>query len=229
MSELWDGITKAVHLLVSLDSEVMGIAGRSLWISATSCCISFLLISLPLGSLIHFNSFTGKKLLISTIQTLFSLPAVAIGLIVFVLFSRAGPLGVFGIYLTPWAIIIGQVMLITPVMLGLIISALTGIGKAIPETAIALGANRFQTAVITIREARYAIFTALVMGFGRAVSEVGISLMVGGNFAGYTRTLTTAISLETSKGDLEFSLALGFILIFIALFINIALLRLQQR
>lgn len=229
MSELWEGIKEAIHLVISMDAEVYEIAGRSLWISATSCAISFFLISLPLGSLIHFNSFPGKKLLVSTIQTLFSMPAVAIGLIVFVLLSRSGPLGGFGLLFTPGAMIIGQAMLITPVMLGLIISALKGVDKAVPETALALGADRFQVSVLTIREARYAIVTALVMGFGRAISEVGVSIMVGGNIRGYTRTLTTAISLETSKGAIEFSLALGFILILIALVINLALLRLQQK
>jgi len=229
LTELWDGIAEAIHLLVSRDAEVLEIAWRSLWIAATSSCLSFFLISLPLGSLIHFNNFPGKKLLISIIQTLFSLPAVAIGLIVFVLFSRAGPIGGLELFLAPGAIIIGQMMLIMPVMLGLILSALKGVDKTVPETAIALGANTLQVSVITIREARYAIITALIMGFGRAISEVGVSIMVGGNIRGYTRTLTTAISLETSKGAIEFSLALGFILILIALVINVALLRLQQR
>ena len=174
MTEFWNGLLKAIQLILSLDPEVMQITGRSLWIAATSCTASFFLIALPLGSVIHFNNFRGKKLLISTIQTLFSLPAVAVGLIVFVLFSRAGPLGIFGLYLTPWVMIIGQMMLITPVMLGLIISALSSINKAIPETAIALGANQFQASIVTIREARYGILTAMVMGFGRAISEVGV-------------------------------------------------------
>ena len=130
---------------------------------------------------------------------------------------------------TPTVMILGQVILITPVMLGLTISALSGVDKAITDTAIALGASGFQMAVITLKEARYAVVAALIMGFGRAVSEVGLALMVGGNIKGFTRTLTTAISLETSKGDLELSIALGIILISIALIINIALNRIQQR
>ena len=228
MEEIWDAIVEAVRLIVSLDPEVMEIAGRSLAISAASCSIAAM-ISLPLGSLIHFRRFLGKRLLISLIQTLFSMPTVAVGLIVFVLFSRAGPLGEAGLLFTPWVMVIGQVVLITPLMLGLIISALRGVDKAVSETAISLGANRFQASIVTIREAKYAIMTAVVMGFGRAISEVGLSLMVGGNIKGFTRTITTAISLETSKGDIELAMALGIILIVIALVINLALNRLQQK
>jgi tungstate transport system permease protein len=125
--------------------------------------------------------------------------------------------------------VIGQVFLVMPVMLGLTISALSGVDKAITETALSLGASRFQAAIITLKHARFAVLTAVMMGFGRAVSEVGLALMVGGNIKGFTRTLTTAISLETSKGDIELALALGMVLIFIALVINIALNRLQQR
>jgi len=228
LTELWQGLVKAIQLIISLDSEVLEIAGRSLAIAATSCSIATL-ICLPLGSLIHFNRFWGKRLLINVIQTFYSIPTVAIGLFVFVFLSRAGPLGELGIVFTPVAIVIGQVLLITPVILGLTISALSGVDKAITETAFSLGANRFQATVLTVREARYAILTAVVMGFGRAISEVGLSLMVGGNINGFTRTITTAISLETSKGDIELAMALGIILIILALVINIALNRLQQR
>ena len=228
MTELWDGFVKAIQLIISFDPDVMEAAGRSLWISATSCAIS-MLICLPLGSLIHFRNFPGKRLLVSVIQTLFSLPTVAVGLLVFVFVSRAGPLGELGLLFTPAAIVVGQVILISPIMLGLIISALSGVDRAVTETATSLGATRVQAAIVNIREAKYAIVTALIMGFGRAISEVGLSLMVGGNIKGYTRTITTAISLETSKGELELAIALGMILIFIALVINIALHRLQRK
>jgi len=228
LTELWQGLLKAIQLIVSLDPEVMQITGRSLAIAATSCSLATL-ICLPLGSLIQFNRFTGKRLLINVVQTLYSVPTVAIGLFVFVFLSRAGPLGELGIMFTPMAIVIGQVLLVTPIILGLTISALSGVDKAVSETAVSLGANRFQAMTLTIREARYAILTALIMGFGRAISEVGLSLMVGGNIKGFTRTITTAISLETSKGDLELAIALGLILVFLALVINLALNRLQQR
>jgi tungstate transport system permease protein len=229
LGALWDAIVEALHLLVTFDHDVYEIAWRSLWIAATSSAISFFLISLPLGSLIHFNRFPGKTILITLIQTLFSLPTVAVGLIVFVIFSRSGPLGTFDLMFTPKIMVIGQTILVTPVMLGLVISALKGVDKAVPETATALGASRFQSSIITIKEAQFGIMTALVMGFGRAVSEVGVAMMIGGNIAGYTRTLTTAISLETSKGDTEFSLALGFILILMAVIVNVALLLLGRK
>jgi len=163
------------------------------------------------------------------IQTLYSLPTVVVGLFVFVLFSRAGPLGDLGLMFTPTVMVIGQVFLITPLMLGLVISALSGVDKAVSETAISLGASRLQMGLITLREAKYAVLTAVIMGFGRALSEVGLAMMAGGNIRGFTRTLTTAISLETSKGDIELSLALGIILLLIALAVNIALNRLQHR
>lgn len=228
MTELWQGLLKAIQLIVSLDPEVIEITGRSLAIVATSCSIATL-ICLPLGSLLHFNRFPGKRLLINVVQTFYSVPTVAIGLFVFVFLSRAGPLGEMGIMFTPMAIVIGQVLLVTPIILGLTISALSGVDRAVFETAVSLGANRFQVTTLTIREARYAILTAVLMGFGRAISEVGLSMMVGGNIKGFTRTITTAISLETSKGDIELSIALGIILIFLALVINVALSRLQQR
>jgi len=228
LNELWEGLVTAVKLIISLDPEVMQIAGRSLAISATSSAIAAL-ICLPLGSVIHFNNFPGKRTLINIVQTLFSLPTVAVGLFVFVLFSSAGPLEGLGIMFSPAIMVIGQAILITPLMLGLIISALSTTDKAITDTAVSLGASGFQMAVVTLREARFGVLAGLIMGFGRAISEVGLSLMVGGNIRGFTRTITTAISLETSKGELELALALGMILIAIALIINIGLNRIQQR
>ncbi len=228
MTEIWQGLTKAIELIITLDPEVMEIAGRSLSISVTSVILASL-ICLPLGSLIHFNRFAGKRFLINLIQTFYSIPTVVIGLFVFVFLSRAGPLGGLGLLFTPTAIIIGQMILITPILLGLTISALSGIDKTIPDTAHSLGASGFQTAVLILREARFAVVAAVIMGFSRAISEVGISMMVGMNIRGFTRTITTAISLESSKGDFELSIALGIILISIALIVNIVLNRIQQR
>lgn len=228
MEELWQALGRAVELVITFDPEVMEASLRSLTIAAISCSITAL-ICLPLGSLIHFSRFPGKRLLINVVQTFYSVPTVAIGLFIFVLFSQSGPLGGLNLVFTPAVMVIGQVFLVMPIMLGLTISALSGVDKAITETALSLGASRFQAAIITLKHARFAVLTAVIMGFGRAVSEVGLALMVGGNIKGFTRTLTTAISLETSKGDIELALALGMVLIFIALVINIALNRLQQR
>lgn len=228
MSEIWQGFIKAIELIVSLDPEVVEIAGRSLAVSVTSTLLASV-ICIPLASLIHFHNFHGKRILINIIQTFFSIPTVAVGLFVFVLFSRAGPLGGFGIIFTPTVMVIGQILLITPILLGLTISALSGVDKAVVDTALSLGASNFQAIGVVLREARHAVVAAVTMGFGRAISEVGVALMVGGNIRGFTRVITTAISLETSKGELELAMALGIILLCIALIVNIALNRIQQR
>ncbi len=228
MTEIWQAFIKAIELIVSLDPEVIEIAGRSLMISLTSALLASLMC-IPLASLIHFHTFRGKRILVSVIQTFFSIPTVAIGLFVFVLFSRAGPLGGTNLLFTPTVMVIGQMILITPILLGLTISALRGVDKAIRDTALSLGASNFQTMMAILREARYAVVAAVTMGFGRAISEVGIALIVGGNIRGFTRVMTTAISLETSKGELELSIALAIILLALALIVNIVLNRIQQR
>ena len=228
MIEIWHAFIKAIELIVSLDPEVMEIAGRSLGISATSVILASL-ICLPLGSLIHFYHFPGKRILINVIQTLFSIPTVCIGLLVFVLFSRAGPIGGLGLMFTPTTMVIGQMILITPILLGLTISALSGVGKAIRDTALSLGASNFQAIVVILKEARFAVVAAIIMGFGRAVSELGIALMVGGNIRGFTRVLTAAIALEAQKGELELAIALGIILLSLAFIVNLVLNRIQQR
>lgn len=228
MTEIWYGLTKAMELIISFDPEVMEIAARTLRIAGTSCLLASL-ISLPLASLIHFRRFHGKRVLINIIQTLFSVPTVIVGLFVFVLLSRAGPLGELGILFTPAAMVIGQMILITPILLGLTISALSGVSKEVVETATSLGASGFQLVLLVLREARYAVLAALILGFGRALSELGVAMMVGGNIRGFTRVMTTALSLATTRGELEMALALGIILLFLALVINIVLNRLQQR
>ena len=228
MTEVWQGFIKAIELIISLDPEVVEIAVRSLQISLTSALLASL-ICIPIGSLIHFHHFPGKRILINVIQTFFSVPTVVIGLFVFVLFSKAGPIGGVNIMFTPTIMVIGQMILVTPILLGLTISALSGVDKAIRDTALSLGASDFQAIVVILNEARYAVVAAVIMGFGRAISEVGIALMIGGNIRGFTRVLTTAMLLETSKGELELSIALGIILLSLALIVNVALNRIQQR
>ena len=229
MNEFLQGFIKAFELIVTFDPEVMEITGRTLAIALSSCIISTVLC-LPMGSLIHFKRFPGKRILISIIQTFYSMPTVAVGLFVLILFSsRIGPFGIFNLMFTPTIMVIGQVILVSPLILGLVIAAFSGVDKAITDTARSLGANGFQTGIVVLKEARFAVMAAVILGFGRAISELGIALMVGGNIKGFTRVITTAISLELSKGDLELSIALGIILIIIALVINVALNRLQQR
>ena len=228
MNEFVQGFVKAFELIITLDPQVVDITWRTLAIALFSSLIATL-ICLPLGSFVHFKRFPGKRTLINIIQTLYSMPTVVVGLLVFVLFSRIGPLGFFDLMFTPSIMVIGQVILIAPIVLGLVISALSGVDKGVFETASSLGASPVQATFQVIREARYAILSAVTMGFGRAISEVGLALMVGGNIRGFTRVITTAISLETSRGDVELSIALGTILILMALLVNIVLNRLQQK
>lgn len=228
MDELFQGFAKAFELIITLDSEVLEITARTLAIALSSCLISTL-FCLPLGSLIHFKKFHGKRVLINVVQTFYSIPTVFVGLLMFLFFSRIGPLGIFSLMYTPTIMVIGQVILISPIVLGLVIASLSGVDKGIFETASSLGASRTQATFQVIKEARYSILSAVTMGFGRAISEVGLALMVGGNIKNYTRVLTTTISLETSKGDWPFSFALGIILITLALIVNIIFNRLQQK
>ena len=228
MTEIWQGFLKAIGLIFTLNPEVIEITGLSLAVSLSACLISAI-VSIPLGTIIHFNTFWGKRVLVSFIQTFFSLPTVLVGLLVFLFFSRGGIFGSLGLMFTPAIMIIGQAVLVTPLMVGLVISALSGLDKGARETAVALGASPIQMSWLLLREARYGVMTGVILGFGRAISEVGLALMVGGNIRGYTRTLTTAISLGTNMGDIELSLALGIILLAIALVINLLLSCLQQR
>jgi tungstate transport system permease protein len=220
MHAIVDAFVLALKLIFTGDAEVYSITARTLAISGSSTVIGALLF-VPLGCLIYFNNFWGKRALISIIQTCYSVPTVFVGLLVYLVFSRAGPLGVFGILFTPQVMVIGQVVLISAIVTGLTISGLSGVSPAIRETATSLGASRLQSVWVVVKEARFAVLTAVLVGFGRAISEVGLALMVGGNIRGYTRVLTTAISLETGKGEIALSLALGFILVTLALIVTV--------
>jgi tungstate transport system permease protein len=228
MQELWQALVQAVRLIVSLDQEVIEISLRSLYVSAAAIVIAAL-FCIPAGGAIHFHEFRGKKVLINVIQTFYSIPTVVVGLFVFLFISRAGPLGGLELLFTPAAIIIGQVILILPILTGMTVSALSGVDKSIKDTALSMGASGSQAIRTIISEARFAVVGALILGFGRAISEVGAALMLGGNIRGYTRVLTTAISLETQRGDLVLSLALGIILISIAMVVSVIVNVLLQR
>jgi tungstate transport system permease protein len=180
-------------------------------------------LSLPLGFLIGLKSFRGKKALIAFLNTMMALPTVVVGLLVYSFISRAGPLGSLGLLFTPAAIHIGQIILCFPLITSLVYSALSRVDRRLPETLITLGARPAGVFRMTIWEGRIAILSALLSGFGRVVGEVGVAMMLGGNIRWYTRTLTTAIALETSKGEFELGLALGIILMAIATLVNFSL------
>lgn len=226
MEEIWNGLFRAIELIATLDPQVVEITSRSLFISLSSAFLASI-ICIPLGGLIEFRQFWGKGALINLIQTLYSLPTVTVGLLVFLLISRSGPLGGLGLLFTPYGIILGQAILVCPIMIGLTITALAEVNPLIKDTARSLGADQMQIIATVIREARAAVMAAVLLGFGRALSEVGVAMMIGGNIRGYTRVLTTSIALETSMGNLELSIALGIILISISLVINLILTRIR--
>lgn len=213
---------QAINLIATLNPEVMQIAGLSLLVSFSATIIAAL-IAIPLAALIHFNDFYGKRAVIILIQTLYSVPTVVVGLVVYLLISRSGPFGFLGLLFTPAGMIAGQTILIVPIMMGLVISALSGIDRGISDTLVSLGATNVQKIAEIIKEARFAIMSAIVLGFGRAIAEVGVAMMIGGNIRDQTRVLTTAITLETGIGNFALSIALGIILLIVALIVVIAL------
>jgi tungstate transport system permease protein len=233
MEEIVLGLAEAFRLILSLDPEVVEITARSLTVTFSAILIGSL-IAIPLGSAITFREFRGKRHVINVIQALYAIPTVVIGLIVFMFLSRKGPFGFLDLLFTPTGMVIGQTILVLPIITGLTISALSGVDSTIIDTIRSLGANRLQFLSSVLKEARFAIIGAIALAFGRAISEVGAAIMIGGNinastFWGSTRLLTTTITLETGKGNIELSIALGIILLLIALVVNLLMMGLQQR
>ncbi|MEX2524666.1 MAG: ABC transporter permease [Gammaproteobacteria bacterium] len=218
---------QAFALIFSLDGEVYAVAWTSVRISLTAVFFAAL-IGVPLGLLVSFKRFTGKAFLRQILNTLMALPTVVVGLLLYGLLTRQGPMGDWGILYTPVAIIIGQCVLILPIIWNLSISAADSADPRLAATCRALGASEFQQGLVFLKEVRFALMAALVTGFGRAIGEVGIAMMLGGNIEGFTRTMTTAIALETMKGEFEFALALGMLLLLVAFLVN-ALLQYAQR
>jgi len=204
----------------------------TVWTSLyTSTCAIVLatLIGVPTGLWLGIDSFRGRRLLLALLNTLMALPTVVVGLVLFGLFSRQGPLGPLGLLFTPMAMIAGQTVLATPIIANLVLASVAGADKRIINTALTLGASRLQAARQLLREIRFGVMAAVIAGFGRVIAEVGVAMMLGGNIRGTTRTMTTAIALETSKGEFAFGLALGLVLLGVALLINLGLNLVQQR
>jgi tungstate transport system permease protein len=228
MNEVLEGILQAIQLIVSLNPEVLDITARSLFISLLATLVASL-IAIPIGGFIHFKEFGGKRGLITIIQALYALPTVLVGLLVWLLLSRSGPFGFLHLLFTPTGMIIGQIVLIVPLMIGMTLIALSGVSQTKQDTVISLGATGLQTVITIVKEARFAILGGVILGFGRAIAEVGAAMIIGGNIRGYTRVLTTAIALETSIGNLSLSIALGIILLLIALIVTGLLFLVQER
>ncbi|PCI24920.1 MAG: ABC transporter permease [SAR324 cluster bacterium] len=220
MDFLLDSLLSAILLAISLDPELLTIVGVSLKVSSSSTFIASL-IGIPFGFLIAFSTFKGKRVLITCLNTLLALPTVTVGLLVYSFISRRSILGAWDLLYTQEAIIIGQTILIVPLVATYTISAISRLDDRYRKTALTLGANRVQTAFVILREARFGIAAAVIAAFGRVISEVGISMMIGGNAKGFTRTITTAMALEYDKGEFILAIALGFILLSLSFGINI--------
>ena len=219
MGEITDGFLEAIMLIVTMNPEIMEIAGRSLYVSILATLVAAL-IAIPIGALIYYYDFHGKRAVINIVQTLYALPTVIVGLLVYLLVSNSGPLGPLKLLYTTNAMIIAQVVLVSPLIIGLTIAALSGLDKEMKYTTMALNARAYRAMMTLVREAKYAVLSAVVLAFGRAIAEVGAVMMVGGNIRHFTRTLTTAITLNTSMGEFATSIALGIILLTIALIVN---------
>ncbi len=220
MDFLFDSFFSALTLIWTRDSDVFAIVGVSLKVSTSSTILASLM-GVPLGFIIAFESFPGRRMIITCLNTLLALPTVVIGLFVYAFIARQGPLGSLDLLYTQKAIIIGQTILILPLVTALIIAAISRIDERYRKTAMTLGANRLQTAWVIFREARFGIVAAVIAAYGRVISEVGISMMLGGNARGFTRTMTTAMALEYDKGEFTLAVALGLILLGFSFGINL--------
>ncbi len=228
MGYLGDSLLTALELIISFDRDVRMTVWTSLYTSSCSIVIAAL-IGVPVGLWLGLNRFRGRQIVIALLNTLMAMPTVVVGLLLFGLLSRQGPLGPLGLLFTPLAMIAGQTVLATPIVANLVLSAVTGADRRIINTALTLGATQLQAAIQLLREIRFGVMAAVIAGFGRVIAEVGVAMMLGGNIRNSTRTMTTAIALETSKGEFAFGLALGMLLLSVALIVNLFLNVLQQR
>jgi tungstate transport system permease protein len=228
MEFLIDAFKKALFLILSLDRELIEIIILSLKVSLTALFFASLL-GIPIGAFLGLKNFPGKTIVLVLLNTGMGLPPVVVGLFLYMLFSRSGPLGFLQLLYTPTAMIIAQFVLAFPIVTALTQSAIVKIDPVIKLTAKTLGATPFQIALTVIKEARYGILAGVIAGLGRVMAEVGAILIVGGNIAGYTRVMTTTIALETDKGNFELALALGIILLIISFMINLSFYFIQKR
>jgi len=228
MDLILEGIKKAFWLLITFDPEVMSITFLSLQVSGLATLIS-LFIGISIGTTVALSRFPGRTVVVSLINTGMGLPPVVVGLFVTIFLWRNGPLGVLGILYTPTAIIIAQIVIAAPIVMGISLAAMQHLPPKLRLQILALGATRLQMVWILVKEARLPLLAAVMAGFGGVISEVGASIMVGGNIKGYSRVLTTATVMETSRGNFDIAIALSVILLLLAYFINLILTRIQQR
>ncbi len=227
MNDILQGLLQAAQLILTLDPDLIDITLRSLQVTVTATLIASA-IGLPFGAWLAVNRFRFRRASIAVMNALMGLPPVVVGLIVYILLSRSGPFGVFGLLFTPTAMIIAQVIIITPLIASIAHQALRELWAEYHDLLLSLNTTKPQRMRALIWDGRRALLTASLAGFGRAIGEVGAIMIVGGNIDHATRVLTTAIALETGKGDFALALALGFVLIALAILVNLSIHALSQ-
>ncbi|MDH3714663.1 MAG: ABC transporter permease [Gammaproteobacteria bacterium] len=227
MNDLSAAFTSAVALITNLDAELLAIIGLSLRVSLSAVALAAL-IGLPLGAAVALSSFPGRGVVVALLNALMGLPPVVVGLLIYLLLSRAGPLGEFGILFTPAAMVIAQTILVAPIIAALTRQVVFDLHAEYDEQLRSLQIGWWHALATLLWEGRYSLLTALLAGFGRASAEVGAVMIVGGNINHVTRVMTTTIALETSKGNLSLALGLGFVLIALIVAVNAAALALQK-
>ena len=228
MDFLISSFAAALGMIGDFSPDVADAVRTSLYVSAVATVFASL-IGIPLGLIVGLADFPLKRFVVTVLNTLMAVPTVVVGLLVYGFLSRQGPLGVLGLLFTPTAIVIGGVLLASPISANYALASVRGADPRILPSALTLGAGRFRVVGALIGEIRFGILAGVIAGFGRVVSEVGVAMMLGGNIRGYTRTMTTAIALETSKGEFAFGMALGIVLMSVALFVNLFLGFLQRK
>jgi tungstate transport system permease protein len=220
MQTLLDAFQNALRLVLNLDANVAEYAARSLFIASISTLVASLL-GIPVGILIGEYEFPGKRVVVTILNTLLAVPTVVVGLVVYTMISRSGPLGSWELLFTVPGIIIGEVLLIIPIVTAFTVTAVSRTDRDVRRTALALGASVGQAHWLVICESRFGVLAAVIAAFGRVVSEVGVAMILGGNVDRFTRTMTTAIVLNVDMGDFALALALGIVLLSISLSINV--------
>lgn len=228
MELIWQGLVKALEMLVGLDSEILEVTWLTLRVSGTATLIS-VLIGVPLGTLLALTRFPGRNFLVSLSNFGMGLPPVVVGLWVSIFLWRSGPFGALRLIYTPVAIVIAQAVIASPIVISFTLAAIQQINPRIRLQLVALGANRLQLLWSLVKEARMGLLAAVMAGFGGVVSEVGASMMVGGNIKGETRVLTTATVMEVNKGNFDVAIAISVVLLLLAYSVTAALTALQQR
>jgi tungstate transport system permease protein len=225
---LVEGVLRAIGLLLGGDPEILAVLWLSLRVSATATLIA-LLLGIPAGAALALTRFPGRTLLVSAVNTGMGLPPVVVGLFVTILLWRSGPFGELELLYTPAAIVLAQAVIASPIVTGITLAAVQNVPDKFRLQLLALGASRLQMVRVVLREARLPMLVAVMAGFGGVISEIGASMMVGGNIKGHTRTLTTAMVLETGKGEFGIAIALSILLLLLVFGINWALTTIQQR